>query len=320
VFQLYIYFSASKFTMVKSKWGLAGAAVLAVISTLTMTAGISNQLLGLSTALWGAELFPYLALIVGMENTLCITRSVVYTPPTLDVSSRLAHGLSQEGYSLTKFFLLEIAFLLLGFLTFVAEIQEFCIFGLIGLIVNFYTQAIIPDRDGELREDVLLCAVSHLRSATSGRGGQTSFRAVVVHGRSPASGCLPGSVVSRPAILAAFLRADQAAASRPFRIASPSDHSNPSFVVDETAINLTIANRSSPDDVNRGARDADDASSSAVFLDAHSHLPTSDHAALLHVDGLARVRRRAMATRAVLAQLDRQFVHLLAHLANRSRS
>lgn len=59
--------------MVKSKWGLALAAVVTVAATSIMTAGICVQFSMLPT-LWGAELFPYLALVVGLENTLCLTR------------------------------------------------------------------------------------------------------------------------------------------------------------------------------------------------------------------------------------------------------
>uniref|UniRef100_A0A0N5AXU8 Sterol regulatory element-binding protein cleavage-activating protein n=1 Tax=Syphacia muris TaxID=451379 RepID=A0A0N5AXU8_9BILA len=122
-----------------SKLGLALAAVFTVAATSAMTAGICTHY-NIMPTLWGAELFLYLALVVGLENTLCLTRSVVYTPPAMDVHSRIAHGLSQEGYSFTKYFVLEMAFLLIGFLTFVPEIQEFCIFGWIGLIIDFYMQ------------------------------------------------------------------------------------------------------------------------------------------------------------------------------------
>lgn len=136
---LYIYFSVSKIVMVKSKWGLALAAVVTMAAALAMTAGICAYLEMMPT-FWGAELFPYLALIVGLENTLCLTRSVVYTPPNMDVRSRLSHGLSQEGYSFTKYFLLELTFLTVGYITLVPEIQEFCTFAFIGLFVDFYMQ------------------------------------------------------------------------------------------------------------------------------------------------------------------------------------
>ena len=68
------------------------AAVVTVIGTLTMTTGICSQF-ELTPSLWGAELFPYLAMIVGLENTLCVTRSVVITPPSMGESMTV---LSQE--------------------------------------------------------------------------------------------------------------------------------------------------------------------------------------------------------------------------------
>ncbi|CAD6195780.1 unnamed protein product [Caenorhabditis auriculariae] len=139
LFMVYLYFSARKFEMVASRWGLAFAAAFTVAATLVMTTGICAHL-DLSTTLWGAELYPYIALILGLENILCVTRSVVYTPPSLDVSSRIAHGLSQEGYKITKYFVLEQFSLLCGYLTGVGDIQEFCCFSSICLIVDFYMQ------------------------------------------------------------------------------------------------------------------------------------------------------------------------------------
>ncbi|VDO21904.1 unnamed protein product [Haemonchus placei] len=139
VFTFYLYYSARKFEMVSSRWSLAFAAAFAVGATLLMTTGVCAHL-ELSPTLWGAEIFPYIALILGLENTLCITRAVVYTPPTLDVSSRIAHGLAQEGYSLCKYFVMEISFLAIGYATRIAEIQEFCMFASIGLVIDFYMQ------------------------------------------------------------------------------------------------------------------------------------------------------------------------------------
>lgn len=79
-------------------------------------------------------------MIVGLENTLCITRSVVSTPVSLDVRSRISHGLSKEGWSITKNFLTEWSIITFGFFTFVPEIQEFCTFTCIGLVTDFYMQ------------------------------------------------------------------------------------------------------------------------------------------------------------------------------------
>ncbi|KAI1720286.1 sterol-sensing domain of SREBP cleavage-activation domain-containing protein [Ditylenchus destructor] len=135
---LYFYYTVTKFEMVKNKWALALAAFFTVLTTLSSTVGICAHF-ELTSTIWGS-LYPYLAMVITLENILCITRSVVYTPPTLNVSSRMAHGLSLEGCSISKYFLLEMIFLLLGYLTFVPEIQEFCSFAFIGLVVDMYMQ------------------------------------------------------------------------------------------------------------------------------------------------------------------------------------
>ncbi|KAF1764777.1 hypothetical protein GCK72_004727 [Caenorhabditis remanei] len=139
VCMLYVYYSCRKIQMVASRWGLAFASCFTVASTLLMTTGICAHL-DLSTTTWGSEVYPYIALIMGLENTLCITRSVVYTSPSLDVSSRIAHGLSQEGYKLTKYYILELVALLIGFMTRISDIQEFCQFSVICVTVDFYMQ------------------------------------------------------------------------------------------------------------------------------------------------------------------------------------
>ncbi|RCN47063.1 WD domain, G-beta repeat protein, partial [Ancylostoma caninum] len=66
--------------------------------------------------------------------------AVVYTPPSLDVSSRISHGLAQEGYALCKYFVMELTFLAIGYATRITEIQEFCMFAFIGLVIDFYMQ------------------------------------------------------------------------------------------------------------------------------------------------------------------------------------
>ncbi|EPB70211.1 hypothetical protein ANCCEY_10697 [Ancylostoma ceylanicum] len=135
----YLYYSARKFEMVASRWGLALAAAFTVGATLLMTTGVCAHL-ELTPTLWGAEIFPYIALILGLENILCVTRAVVYTPPSLDVSSRISHGLAQEGYALCKYFVMELTFLAIGYATRITEIQEFCMFAFIGLVIDFYMQ------------------------------------------------------------------------------------------------------------------------------------------------------------------------------------
>jgi len=41
-----------------------------------------------------SEIFPYLVIVVGVENILVITKSVVSTPVDLEVKIRVAQGIS----------------------------------------------------------------------------------------------------------------------------------------------------------------------------------------------------------------------------------
>ncbi|CDW54142.1 sterol regulatory element binding protein [Trichuris trichiura] len=136
----YLYACSQKIEMVKSKWALAFGAVLTVTLSLLMAAGICVHF-QLTRRTWLVELFPYLALVVGMENILCMTRSVVSTPTQLDVCSRVAHGLGIEGWSLTKNFCTGFIVLSFGLLfSNVPEITEFCTIALVGFVADFYMQ------------------------------------------------------------------------------------------------------------------------------------------------------------------------------------
>ena len=43
-----------------------------------------------------SEIFPYLVIVVGVENILVITKSVVSTPVDLEVKIRVAQGISSQ--------------------------------------------------------------------------------------------------------------------------------------------------------------------------------------------------------------------------------
>lgn len=135
----YVYFSVRKIELVKSKIGVALSATVTVIASLSMTVGVC-LFFGLSLSLSGKEVFPYLVIIVGLENVLVLTKSVVSTPSHLDVKIRVAQGLSKEGWSITKNLLTEVTILTIGLFTFVPAIQEFCIFAIVGLLNDFFLQ------------------------------------------------------------------------------------------------------------------------------------------------------------------------------------
>lgn len=76
------------------------------------------------------QIFPYLVAVVGLENVLVLTKSVVSTPSHLDVKIRIAQGLSREGWSITKNLLTEVTILTVGLLTFVPTIQVIYIYSI----------------------------------------------------------------------------------------------------------------------------------------------------------------------------------------------
>lgn len=138
---VYVYFSVRKIEIVKSKFGIAFSATITVISSLSMTVGVCF-FFGLTLSLSGKEVFPYLVIIVGLENVLVLTKSVVSTPSNLDVKIRVAQGLSKEGWSITKNILTEVTILTIGLFTFVPAIQEFSIFAIVGLLSDFFLQMV----------------------------------------------------------------------------------------------------------------------------------------------------------------------------------
>lgn len=139
---LYVYFSVRKIEFIKSKFGLAACAVLTIAGSLSMSMGICFYF-GFSLSLQGKEIFPYLVIIVGLENVLVLTKSVTSTDSRLDVKIRLAQGLSKEGWSITKNLLTEITILTVSFFTFVPFIQEFSIFMIVSLISDYFMQMVL---------------------------------------------------------------------------------------------------------------------------------------------------------------------------------
>lgn len=138
----YVYFSVRKIEAIKSKFGIAFCATITVVASLLVTIG-TCCFFGLTLTLNAKEAFPYLIMIVGLENVLVLTKSVVSTPAHLDLKIRVAQGLSREGWSITKNLLIEVTILTMGLITFVPAIQEFCIFAIVGLLSDFFLQMVL---------------------------------------------------------------------------------------------------------------------------------------------------------------------------------
>ncbi|GLD53204.1 sterol regulatory element-binding protein cleavage-activating protein, partial [Lates japonicus] len=86
------------------------------------------------------EIFPYLVVVIGLENVLVLTKSVVSTPVDLEVKLRIAQGLSNESWSIMKNMATELCIILIGYFTLVPAIQEFCLFAVVGLVSDFFLQ------------------------------------------------------------------------------------------------------------------------------------------------------------------------------------
>ncbi|ENN74406.1 hypothetical protein YQE_08991, partial [Dendroctonus ponderosae] len=137
---LYYYFYVRKIDEIKSKAGMSFAATITVLCSLLMTMGVCF-IFGLAVNNQrGKWIFPYLAILFGLENVLVLTKSVLMTPLHLDAKIRLAQGLSKEGWSTTKNLLIEITIFTFGLFTFVPVIQEFCIFALVSLVAGLFLQ------------------------------------------------------------------------------------------------------------------------------------------------------------------------------------
>ncbi|XP_030846719.1 sterol regulatory element-binding protein cleavage-activating protein isoform X1 [Strongylocentrotus purpuratus] len=135
----YIYFSVRKIEMVKSKWGLALSATVMLVLSCTMSAGLCIQY-GVEPTLNEGEVFPYIIILIGLENILVLIKSVTSTPMDLPVELRIAQGLSKEGWSISKNMWTEILIVVIGLFTFVSAVQEFCLLALVAMFSDFFLQ------------------------------------------------------------------------------------------------------------------------------------------------------------------------------------
>ena len=65
-----------------------------------------------------SEIYPFVVVVIGLENILIIVRAVISSDPGLDVKFRVAEGLSREGRALTKNLFTELFLLAIGIISF----------------------------------------------------------------------------------------------------------------------------------------------------------------------------------------------------------
>ncbi|OON19571.1 hypothetical protein X801_04562, partial [Opisthorchis viverrini] len=181
VLLLYIYFSVCKLEMVKSKIALAFSACFTVVASLCMSLGLCITIGLMVPTLSGSEIFPYLVVLIGFENVIVLTKSVVATPVDLPVKYRIAQGLSKESWPLTKQYFTQLVLLCLGFLTFHPTMQEFCLFAMVGVTTDFFLQLFffvtvlsvdirrmeLSDLSTQYQSVAMLCESKHLLTSHS---------------------------------------------------------------------------------------------------------------------------------------------------------
>ena len=84
-------------------------AVLTAVASLLMSIGLCC-FFGLTLIISWREMYPYLAMVVGIENIFVLSKAVYHTPNHLDVKIRVAQGLSKEGWSITYNLLTEVKY------------------------------------------------------------------------------------------------------------------------------------------------------------------------------------------------------------------
>lgn len=88
---------------------MALCAVLTAVASLLMSIGLCC-FFGLTLTISWREMYPYLAMVVGIENIFVLSKAVYNTSNHLDVKIRIAQGLSKEGWSITYNLLTEVKF------------------------------------------------------------------------------------------------------------------------------------------------------------------------------------------------------------------
>ena len=131
-----------QFECVKSKWGLALAATVQIVVSLLISLALSS-LFHMTPRLDGGEVFPYLVIFIGLENLVVLTRAVTSIQAQKqydDIRERVAHALRSESWTISKHLVYELLIVMIGFITYIPTVKEFCQLALIGILIDFFMQ------------------------------------------------------------------------------------------------------------------------------------------------------------------------------------
>ncbi|KAJ1570078.1 hypothetical protein HK096_002720 [Nowakowskiella sp. JEL0078] len=105
-----------------------------------MSVGLCDTLGVKSSVLVPWEVLPFLIIAVGVENIYLLTNSVVTTSMDLLVKERVGLGLSKVGVQMTLSLTTETSILLAGSLINIPALQEFCLFAVVSIMMDFFLQ------------------------------------------------------------------------------------------------------------------------------------------------------------------------------------
>ncbi|KAF9910132.1 hypothetical protein EC991_007264 [Linnemannia zychae] len=136
---LYISLSVGRVDLVKSKYGLGIAAVATVFVSLLMSIGLCS-VFGVTLTLMPWEILPFMIIVVGVENINILVHAVVETSMDLPVRERVGRGLGTVGVSITLTLFAELCLLIIGAMTTIPAVQEFCTFAIAAVIMDYLLQ------------------------------------------------------------------------------------------------------------------------------------------------------------------------------------
>ncbi|KAF9111514.1 hypothetical protein BGX27_004806 [Mortierella sp. AM989] len=136
---LYISLSVGRVDLVKSKYGLGIAAVATVFVSLLMSIGLCS-VFGVTLTLMPWEILPFMIIVVGVENINILVHAVVETSMDLPVKERVGRGLGTVGVSITLTLVAELCLLVIGAMTTIPAVQEFCTFAIAAVVMDYVLQ------------------------------------------------------------------------------------------------------------------------------------------------------------------------------------
>jgi hypothetical protein len=86
------------------------------------------------------EILPFMIIVVGVENINILVHAVVETSMDLPVRERVGRGLGTVGVSITLTLFAELCLLIIGAMTTIPAVQEFCTFAIAAVIMDYLLQ------------------------------------------------------------------------------------------------------------------------------------------------------------------------------------